>query len=231
MNNKKYRIIRLCPSDLDKIKARLKYLTALYPKTSCFIWNGYTNKPGYGLFQVNKKVVLAHRASYFCEFPEFDQDLFVLHKCDNPSCVNVSHLFLGTHKENCSDKVYKGRQAKGQQIGCTALTDEEVVNIRKIYYDTKPFLKDLSKQLNIHKETLRSLLCGKTWKYLPNIDYAGTKHGYGSKHYNSSLTEKEVLEIRELKNTGQTTLSLSKRYGVSKSAIKHILQRRSWKHI
>jgi hypothetical protein len=57
--------------------------------------------------------------------------MHVLHKCDNPPCVNVEHLFLGTHQDNMDDRSAKNRQAQGEQHGRARLTDEEVDAIRE----------------------------------------------------------------------------------------------------
>lgn len=81
------------------------------PNTGCFIWvGGSIDKDGYGAFHESHRLMKrAHRASYEYYKGSFDKSLLVLHTCDNPSCVNPSHLFLGTHTDNMRDKVSKGR--------------------------------------------------------------------------------------------------------------------------
>ena len=74
----------------------------------CWEWTGSKSKAGYGLFSYNK-IKLSHRISYYLTYGEFDKKLFVCHKCDNPSCVNPEHLFLGTAKDNFEDMISKGR--------------------------------------------------------------------------------------------------------------------------
>lgn len=76
--------------------------------TECWIWTGKKNKAGYGHFYY-KDLKLAHRVSYLLHYGDFDKSLFVCHKCDNPSCVNPGHLFLGTAKDNFEDMINKGR--------------------------------------------------------------------------------------------------------------------------
>lgn len=83
-----------------------------YPKrvkNGCWEWQKYKNEWGYGRLRHNGKKVLAHRASYEVFKGDFDKNLLVCHSCDNPSCVNPDHLFLGTNKDNVDDCISKGR--------------------------------------------------------------------------------------------------------------------------
>lgn len=77
----------------------------------CWIWTGYKNKKGYGTFYkiTEKQTVRAHRFSYELHKGKFNKKLLICHKCDNPSCVNPEHLFLGTAKDNTNDCIKKGR--------------------------------------------------------------------------------------------------------------------------
>lgn len=60
--------------------------------------------------------------------------IFVCHRCDNTSCINPEHLFLGTHTENMADMVAKGRQARmhGSSNGLSKLSESDVLSIRKV---------------------------------------------------------------------------------------------------
>lgn len=85
----------------------------LFDKTECWNWNGYKNKKGYGTINIEGRKacdVLAHRASYTLFIGVITNGMLVLHKCDNPSCVNPDHLFQGTAKDNTQDAINKGRQ-------------------------------------------------------------------------------------------------------------------------
>jgi len=82
---------------------------------SCWIWTGGTNGHGYGSLVIDhtgNHRIYAHRLSWIIHYGEILNGLQVLHKCDNPLCVNPEHLFLGTQKDNMDDMMAKGRKAK-----------------------------------------------------------------------------------------------------------------------
>lgn len=85
-------------------------------KTSgCWIWIGAT-RSGYGAFKQNGKIYAAHRASYEFFFGVISGGKFVCHHCDNPSCINPAHLFLGTSSDNMIDCSKKGRIFRKKSI-------------------------------------------------------------------------------------------------------------------
>ena len=75
----------------------------------CWEWLGAVNGDGYGTFHFNGKKQLAHRVAYFLHTNQWPGILFVCHHCDNPSCVNHNHLFLGTGTDNQLDRFSKDR--------------------------------------------------------------------------------------------------------------------------
>lgn len=88
---------------------------------TCWIWigAGSTSKKGYGQIRLpgaKGRQTSAHRVSWILHRGEIPIGLDVLHKCDNPPCVNPDHLFLGTNQDNVNDKVSKGRQYTNRDI-------------------------------------------------------------------------------------------------------------------
>lgn len=80
--------------------------------SSCWVWKACKNQKGYGQVRVKKQAYLAHRFAYELAFGPIPPTMNVLHKCDNPSCVNPDHLFLGTLTDNNQDMCQKGRHGK-----------------------------------------------------------------------------------------------------------------------
>ncbi len=81
-------------------------------KNDCWFWKGAKNNKGYGRIMLNGKSEGTHRVAWFITNGEIPKNKpLVCHKCDNPSCVNPKHLFVGTNSDNMKDSFKKGRNA------------------------------------------------------------------------------------------------------------------------
>lgn len=83
------------------------------PTSGCWLWTGSTMPNGYGGVFLDGKNIGAHRASFIHFKGPIPDGLIVCHSCDVRGCVNPSHLWLGTHKQNAEDRDQKGRYRIG----------------------------------------------------------------------------------------------------------------------
>ena len=111
----------------ERIRARTRRVG------ECIEWQGYRDRNGYGRINFRGGAHWVHRVAWIEANGEIPAGQLVLHRCDNPPCVNPDHLFLGTHADNTRDKCAKGRQARmrNERAGMAKLTDAQVAEIRR----------------------------------------------------------------------------------------------------
>ncbi len=85
------------------------------PNSGCLLWEGTIARDGYGSISRNGRTRVLHRFVWEEVNGTIPNGLHVLHRCDVPACVNVAHLFLGTHTDNMRDLVAKGRHARNKE--------------------------------------------------------------------------------------------------------------------
>lgn len=152
------------------------------PKGDCWIWTAATGGFGYGRIGTRESSSeQAHRVSYRLAYGEIPTGLCVLHRCDNPPCVNPTHLFAGTKADNTADMCAKGRNRTGDQHPLrlhpelvprgearahSKLTATQVVSIRSHFADG--VLKaELARQFGVDFMTIHSIVNRKTWTHIP----------------------------------------------------------------
>lgn len=132
----------------------------------CWLWTASRSKQGrgYGQFFAGRVRINAHRYSWEFHRGPIPPGLVVMHRCDNPPCVNPAHLALGTHVENQADKVLKDRQARGESAGRTKLCAAEALEIHR-RSNSEPLLK-LAREFGVNSATVWAIKVGRSWRHL-----------------------------------------------------------------
>ena len=103
--------------------------------SDCWHWCGVTNNFGYGRFSFRGRTQVAHRVSYETFCGPIPEGMSVLHRCDNPSCINPDHLWLGTYSDNRRDCIAKRRwtmrDTRGFKNKTTVVTPDMLVEMRR----------------------------------------------------------------------------------------------------
>lgn len=138
-------------------------------ESSCWNWMGSKDGGGYGIFICKEYGrEKAHRLMYMETYGEIPEGMYICHTCDNPSCVNPSHLFLGTNQDNIDDKVLKDRQSRlfGKNNGRSKLSEMDVINMRKDYKSGNYSYRDLVKKYNIGQTQVARIIKKESWSWL-----------------------------------------------------------------
>lgn len=134
--------------------------------TQCIEHNQAGGKVGYGLTtftdSVKRGSVPLHRAVYMRHHGLERSDiagLHVRHTCDNPRCINIEHLVIGTAKDNGQDKVDRNRQARGEGNGRAIVSKEQAEAIRN---DPRS-QREIGRVYGIGKTTVAHIKAGRSW--------------------------------------------------------------------
>lgn len=135
----------------------------------CWLWTTSVSKAGYGFFWFSGRTELAHRMSWRFHFGAIPEGMMICHTCDNPSCVNPNHLFLGTAADNAKDRESKGRGAnnrppnKGEANGRAKLTVKDVQEIRRLLNEGHSG-RSIAKQFGVSGVMVSFIKRGLSWK-------------------------------------------------------------------
>jgi hypothetical protein len=157
----------------------LKHVARLGP---CWMWVGGRVPRGYGTLAVGRTMIRAHRMSWNVHVGPIPDGLCVLHHCDNPSCVNPAHLWLGTPGENAADRESKSRNRvfsgdkhwarrrpelvpKGEARPQSRLRESDVRDIRSRRREGES-LVSIARSHGLHFATVSKIALGKTWRHV-----------------------------------------------------------------
>lgn len=147
-----------------------RFLAKISFGPDCWIWLGATySAPGlpYGLVWQNegKTWRTAHRVMWELKRGAIPEGLQVLHRCDNPRCVNPEHLFLGTAAENANDRHAKRRDARGVKHGRAKLSEQQVQEIR-VRAAGGQSVNSLAKEFGVTQGVARKVVLRELWKHV-----------------------------------------------------------------
>lgn len=132
----------------------------------CWPWMGAVGREGYGRFRLNGRAQLAHRVSWaLARGGVTAPGIFVCHRCDNRTCVNPDHLFLGTQDANMRDMVLKGRQVRGAAHPCVKLTLSLVADARQRVAAGES-IGSLAREHGVSSSTMWHAVKGRNWKHV-----------------------------------------------------------------
>lgn len=146
----------------------------------CWHWRGSRKTTGYGHFQVCRKPRRTHRVAFALEYGAVPYDAYVLHHCDQPSCVNPYHLWLGTQSDNIRDCQQKGRHRGGrgrrgehrirqrhgvccgERHGMAKLTTANVLEIRQRWHGGERQAA-LAREFGVSRPAMFQIVHGRSW--------------------------------------------------------------------
>ena len=134
------------------------------PNTDCLEWQKGRSLDGYGRVKYRNERYSAHRLSWILTKGEIPKGKSVLHRCDNPPCINPDHLFVGDNFDNMADRKAKGRapNQKGSANGHAKLTDDVVLAIRA----AEGTQKSIAAKFGISQSTVSFLKTNKRWNHI-----------------------------------------------------------------
>jgi len=91
--------------------------------------------------------------------------MYVCHSCDTPECVNVNHLFLGTHRDNDNDRHAKGRDARGSRHGMAKLSEADIATIR-LRRGAGETPRSIAESYGVHLSLIYLIAKRKNWKHV-----------------------------------------------------------------
>lgn len=151
-------------TDNPRPSVSARFWMKVHKGDGCWTWTAARDKNGYGFFRMNGKQCHAHRVAWILQNGQIRDGLWVLHKCDNPPCVNPSHLFLGTVLDNHHDMDSKHRRVitRGENNYLAKLTEVEARAIIR----AEGTQQSIAEIFGVARTTVSRIKAGVRWPQL-----------------------------------------------------------------
>lgn len=168
----------MAPTTLETYKTRFWSRVAVGEPDACWPWLLRAADPfGYGGFWMMGRLIHSHRVAWMFTRGEIPKGICVLHRCDNPPCVNPAHLFLGTKSINSLDRHAKGRtaqgnlvndsrRARGERAANAKLTAARVVEIRRRHAAGGITRGAIAEEYGLSPSTIGRVVSRDTWAHV-----------------------------------------------------------------
>jgi hypothetical protein len=135
-------------------------------KTQCWHWTSDMGSHGYGRLSLGDgRRMKAHRYSWELHNGPIPKGLCILHKCDNPPCVNPGHLFAGSQLDNIADMVEKKRHRIGEKNPNAVLNEAKVKVIKRLLSEGVKN-KDIAVRMGVTRSLISAIKNGKRWGHV-----------------------------------------------------------------
>lgn len=163
-------MVRMLELAMRHVPLADRFWTKVDQSGECWEWTAYRSRDGYGMIGLDLRGVdRAHRVAWRLMNGPIPPGLQVLHRCDNPPCVNPAHLWLGTQAENIADMNRKGRSRKnprrGSAVTTSKLKEPDVLAIRVLIAEGHGPTA-IGRRFGVSPATIHLIRNGKNWKHL-----------------------------------------------------------------
>ena len=152
---------------MDDFEKRFRAKYVVDNESGCWVWTASLAGRGYGQIKIpgTRKQDYAHRVAYRLFVGQIPDGLNVLHRCDNPRCVNPQHLFTGTKGDNSQDMKSKGRHLYGERNTEHVLFETDVRAIKALLAAGLP-QKYIAEKFGVHQMTISRINQKKRWAHV-----------------------------------------------------------------
>ena len=218
---------------IPNLAERLERKTMPEPMSGCWLWTGALFQNKYAQINLNGRTWYASRVVWFSEYGLFDENLDVLHKCDNPFCVNPRHLFLGTHADNMRDRDSKNRgvtpRLRGEQSPNAKLCDADIPELFKLRRQGLTY-RQIGIKFDISVAAVCDIFKNRHWRHVQIPDSERVLLT-DKRSWTAKLTDSQVREVYAMKMSGFTQRQIAATFRVAPTVINGIFKGRQYRHV